>query len=1398
VSVDLLINELAQQGVRLRIAQSGNLSVSAPRGEMDEALRRRIADHKPLLVEWLKRHPGEEVASTALPTIVADPEHWHDPFPLADLQSGFLLGEGEGLEFHVRAHMYFEKDFDAPEGFDVARFEQALNAALHQQRHNFPLLTSEGQLQVPRELHPLKIRVCDLRHLSVAAAETEMLKRRAGMSRSILPLDRWPTEEFRLSLYGGTRVRLHVNHNSFFGDGYGAGIFMHAVFDYYENPRPLPELTLSFRDCVLALQGLEESALGQSSRRYWESRVPHLPGPPPIPRVPGLETRSRSKLSSRTIRLSTPLWEQFKRRAYQVGITPSNALAAVYAELLSHWSGSRHFLLNNMVTHRFPMHPEVKDVFGNFSSLYPLEVDWREPGPFFKRAQQLQMRLLKDMRHLYYSGMKVLQLLNQTQHTLGRAPCPFVVASGLHLEGWEEVHYSCLETPQVLLDYQFFEVADRSLLVTWDVIEGFFPTGLIDAMQASFESLLTRLAQDEHAWSLASFDLLVPAQRNQRVLINATRATLPQDLLQSGLAASAALRPDKLAVIDTERRLSYRQLNTAANRLGHCLREAGAKPSQPIAILLDKGVEQAIAAFGILASGAAYVPIDPKWPAERIYYVLRNTDAQIVVTSRRQTLPPLSDGIRMVYVDESDLEKYPVTRLAVAQAPDDLAYIVFTSGSTGVSKGVMINHRGALNTVTDINRRFGIGEGDVILGISSLYFDLSVYDLFGATAAGATLVLPPDSDDPDPKGWIEAIHHHGVTVWNSVPALMQLLTDVAIVSGAKLPSLKVIMMSGDWIPVPLPAQIMQVAAHARVISLGGATEASIWSIYYPIEQVDPTWPSVPYGKPLANQTWHVLGENGDDAPTWVPGYLYIGGEGLALGYWKDEQKTSAAFTRHPRTGERLYKTGDLGRYLPDGNLEFLGRSDFQVKIQGYRVELGEIETVLSQHPSVKAVAVIASGTQAGKQLIAFVVPELSNAPSQFTVGEEFSDAALQAHLRNKLPRYMVPSRIVTLEQLPLTANGKVDRNVLAKLGPAEEKKDEGIAPRTDVERILVAIWEEVLGKKPIGARDDFFDLGGQSFAAVRMMTRIAQQFDRRLPLSTLLEDRTVEALANRLDKHETWSPLVPLRTKGEATPCFFVHPAGGNVLCYRGLAEKLCRPFYGLQAPGLSGEQPPLDNIEKMATLYRRTIQYAQSRGPYVLGGWSSGGTIAFEIARQLEAQGETIERIVMMDAPAPMQETPIDDVALLRWFLKDLGIDTARLSCDSPVESSIEQSLASMLQLVRAQQGLVRDIDTEQLQHVFAVFRRIVRAGRLYRPSTIYSDILVLRAQDGMVSEFSDHPALQQIDWGWKSFTHGRTDAALVPGTHYTIMHDGHLNALVEILERFSPRPPLRVGSAR
>ncbi len=448
-------------------------------------------------------------------------------------------------------------------------------------------------------------------------------------------------------------------------------------------------------------------------------------------------------------------------------------------------------------------------------------------------------------------------------------------------------------------------------------------------------------------------------------------------------------------MIASDRQISYGELSARAAAIAAVLTRHGCGPDRPVAVVARKGWQQVAAVLGVLMSGAAYLPVDADLPEERLALLLRQGEVGVALTQSamidRIAWPA---GVTPLAVDAIEPG---AARPAPATGPDtDLAYVIFTSGSTGTPKGVMIEHRAAQNTVADINARFGIGPKDRVLGLSSLSFDLSVWDIFGILGAGGTLVLPDPDRLRDPAHWAALARRHQVTVWNSVPALMVMLLALAETEPGAWPrTLRLALLSGDWVPVGLPDRLRAQDPRLEAVSLGGATEAAIWSIAYPIGRVDPSWRSIPYGRPLANQRFHVLGGDGADLPDHVPGELHIAGVGLARGYWRDAAQSAAAFIDHPRSGERLYRTGDYGRWLPDGTIEFLGRRDAQVKVNGFRIELGEIEAALRQHPAVAEAVASAPGDVAGnRRLVAHVLPRVTRpARPAFGVEDGAGDAA---------------------------------------------------------------------------------------------------------------------------------------------------------------------------------------------------------------------------------------------------------------------------------------------------------------------------------------------------------------------------------------------------------------------
>jgi pyochelin synthetase len=1340
----VLLTDLARAQVGLRVVDGGRLEVRAPKGRLTADLQARIAACKPELLDRLGRTAPAGPAEM-LQVITPDRANLLAPFPPSDLQMSFLIGSREGLELHVRPHQYLEFDYPA---LDVDRFQRALDRALERQRDNIVVVDDEMMLRAVAQPGRLQVGVSDWTGRPESEQVAGIERVRAAMHRSELPLHEWPWLQLHVSRYGAGRARLHYNNNNFFSDALGTLRFLDSVFHLYDHPdQPLPELEISYRDCVLALAELERSPRGDASRRYWTERLAQLPDAPAVPLLPGADTRERSRLSRREITLPPARWAEFQRRAARHGITPSNALYGAYAQVLATWSGSSHFLLNNMITHRLPLHPQVGEVIGNFASLYPLEVRWEAGAGFAANARRVQAQVLADVDETYWSGIKVLQQLNQVRRSPGRAVCPFAIGSALASDPIDKPVHSVLETPQVLLDCELFPLRDGSLWAVWDAIESLFPPGVLDGMHAAFRLLLDRLADTDEAWSGPAPELVPAAQREQRAELNAPAGTVPDGLLQDALAAAA---PGSPAVVAGDVRLDHGELDRHSGALAGRLAAAGVGAGDLVAVALPKGWQQPVAVHAALRAGAAYVPVDPAWPAERIRYVLADTAARAVLTGSAHAAELAELSAAAVIVVAADDTPAPD---APRQQPGDLAYVIYTSGSTGRPKGAMLDHRGPLNTILDINRRFGVGPRDRLFGISSLCFDLSVYDVFGAPAAGATLVLPTEPER-DPAAWLALADREAVTVWNSVPALMQLLVEEAESAGVTLPALRLVLLSGDWVPVALPDRIRAVAPNARVVSLGGATEASIWSIHYPVEDVDPAWTSVPYGVPLADQSWHVLDPAGRDAPTWVPGELYIGGVGLALGYLNDADKTAASFITHPRTGERLYRTGDLGRYLPGGELEFLGRADHQVKIQGFRVEPGEIEHALREHPGVRDAVVVVRDTGSGKQLGGYVV------------GAGLDPAQVRRFLVGRLPAYLVPDGITVLPAFPLNANGKVDRSALAAV-TTEVRQRAHVEPRTATERAVAQVWADVLDVRPVGADDDFFEVGGQSFAALRVVAALGRALGRRVPLGLLLEHRTVAGVAAALDS-TTPAGTALVRLGGPAggaaggPALTLVHPAGGSVLAYRGVPERLGRRCLAL--PAADELATKALSVPELAARYLDAVEDAGEPLPRLLGGWSSGAVIAYEMAAQLERRGEPVQGLLVLDAPAPTEPRTVDDLTVLLWFLEDLdlGVDLSGLRLGGIAEPD---------RLTAALAEVAPELDPVSLAPTFEVFGRVVAACNDYRPGGLAADIAVVRAGEGAVTEFAGHPYGDRSDWGWAELTRGRTVTGTAPGSHHTLL---------------------------
>ena len=1059
---------------------------------------------------------------TAVPTLTPNPHNRYLPFPLNEIQQAYWMGRTNMFELgNVSTHVYLEFASD----LSIEELERAWNRVILQHEMLRCVILPNGEQKILAEVSPYQIETIDLRGLTSEEIETQIEAIRSRLAHQVRPLERYPLFDICALQLSEQNYRLCFSIENIIADAASLGTIARDWCRLYQNPHlDIKPLELSFRDYVLSLNSLEKSSRYQRAWEYWQQRLIDLPQAPELPLAKSITSIQKPHFVRRTHTLAPELWQPLKQKFLDAGLTFSGGLLTAFAEIIALWSKNPRFTITLTTFNRFPLHSQVNELVGDFTSLNLLAIDYSQTDSFNNRAKQVQMQLWSDLNYSDVSGIRLLrELAKQNDNNVGAA-FPVIFTSllsnpqikdsdrGSPLAWLGEIAWGISQTPQVYLDHQVYEEAG-ALVFNWDAVEELFPVGLLDDMFATYCSLLEKLATEPESWQSQQSSQLIPTSQLQKFkAINCTDLPLTEDLLHSLFIRQLAQKPQQLAIITDDRSLTYQELGDRAYALSKRLQDLGAMPNQLIAVMMEKGWEQVVATLGILLAGAAYVPIDPELPSDRKKYLLEQGQVKLILTqSWLQYALQLEDNLTLITVDSESWQDSSISSQALTatprQKPEDLAYVIYTSGSTGTPKGVAIDHRGAVNTILDINRRFDVNQSDRVLALSSLSFDLSVYDIFGTLAAGGSIVIPQAEQAKDPAHWTELVQEHQVTVWNSVPALMQLECDY-FASGASssVSSLRLVLLSGDWIAPTLPVQIKAIAPQSEIISLGGATEASIWSIYYPIDTRNTEVKTIPYGYPLSNQRWYVLDENFQPRPVWVPGQLYIGGIGLAKYYWSDPEKTNASFIIHPDTGERIYRTGDLGRYLPNGAIEFLGREDAQVKVQGYRIELGEIETVLGQYQGINQVVVNTIGED-NKRLIAYLVAQTEIAPEN-----------IRNWLSEKLPQYMIPSYFVFLDRLPLNSNGKINRKLLPE--PKLEtrptpKLPESISPITTEVTSLVS---QVLKVENLDIYVNMLELGANSVDIVRIANAIENKFQIRLKLSELAQASNLAALATAIEQ----------------------------------------------------------------------------------------------------------------------------------------------------------------------------------------------------------------------------------------------------------------------------------------
>ncbi len=1038
-------------------------------------------------------------------------------FPMTDVQRAYWIGRTAGVMLSgVASHGYQEFDCGA---LDVNRLQTAWNRVIARHDMLRAIVSREGMFRILPVTPPFVWEVEDLRSLSTEDKNCRLEIRRQTLSHRVPDLSQWPVILLGASLVSDDFVRIHLSCDAVMADVYSLGICLRELGHYYKHPdQELPQPGMTFGSYVEEIKKREQSPLYQQCRAYWQQRLTELPLAPQLPLAENKPEKQRFQRLRANLRHEE--WAAFKALCGHYALTPSVVLFAAFSAVVGQWARQSDFCLNVTLFNRESENPAIENVVGDFTSTMLTAARSMRPGEaFVDYARALDAEFWRSLEHSAYSGVRVLQDLSELHRRPLLMPIVFTSAIGAGNVGdildtdngvLGKASYTITQTPQIWLDHQVLE-ENCTLVYNWDVVDGIFEKNALAAMFESYGRFVAMLAAPSANW-LAALEVPLPETQVSRRKRSEPEFLYDDRMLHQGFLDHAEAAPEKTALIAPNCTLTYGELYSAAASVAQRLQSVLPEETKNVlvAVALPKSWQQIAAVLGVMLTGAAYVPIDPDWPlARRLAVLTQGISAAIV---EKESLASDWADIPQVTLEPEALHNTFAASMGISfqkYTPDRLAYVIFTSGTTGTPKGVMMSHEAVQNTIHDINSRFAISSADSVFALSALSFDLSVYDIFGVLGAGGHLVLPACNEYRDPSAWVKRLGEHPVTLWNSVPALWQMFVEY----GEPLNHMpRLALLSGDWIPIRLAKESMRFSPQTRLVSLGGATEAAIWSIAYPMSPEDPPsgWRSIPYGKALAYQTVEVLHENLTPCPDDVTGELFIGGRGLALGYLGDAALTASKFIAHPQTGERLYRTGDLGRWRSNGQIEFLGRRDTQVKIGGFRIELGEVEAALSSLPGVAAavadVRPVANGADA---LVAYIVPQ------DITARPVPDD--LRTALRAVLPAYMVPQRYLMLDRLPLSGNGKVDRKHLPV--PSAETAA-GHETGTELEERIREIIARHLGITSFGLDEKFFDLGATSLLMVKIHRDLNEALPKHIALIQLFETPSVRTLARAIEGKE--------------------------------------------------------------------------------------------------------------------------------------------------------------------------------------------------------------------------------------------------------------------------------------
>jgi amino acid adenylation domain-containing protein len=1265
--------------------------------------------------------------------------------------------------------------------------------------------------QVIRDPTTVELPLIDLCHLPQANREAEMqrlvteeIRRPFDLANDLLLRARL----FKLDETGHVFV---VTLHHIASDAWSLGVFFHELDVFYQAcltglPAPLPDLKVQYPDFTLWQRERLQKTRLEPDLVYWRAQLANLPAVVDLPDDHPMPPVSSRRGALESIVFPRELAEALKSMGRNDGATLFMVLLAVFNVLLHRYTRQTDILVGSPIAGR--NHRDTEGLIGFFINTLALRTDLSGNPTFREALQRVRQTTLDAYTHQELPFEKLVEGLKLERHSthppLLRA---MVVLQSVSGQGFRLAGLSATPLPVHTGTAKFdltlaLEDSPAGLLAELEYNCDLFEPGTVQRLLRHFGALLEAVAADPLK-QISALPLISPAEKIQVLKEwNNTRTHYPRDRTISQLfEEQVASTPDACAVQFGARSLTYRELNEQANQLAHRLRKLGVRPDALVAVSLERSLEMLVSLLGILKAGGAYVSLNSDYPQERLALMLEDLQPSVLLThvKMRSTLAGCvarSSGAAAAPAPTLLCPDDPGAELGLESTANpistthagNLAYVSFTSGSTGRPKGVCVPQRGVVRLVRE-NGFASFTAADIFLQLAPVSFDASTLEIWGALLNGAKLVVyPPTLPDLDALG--EFIRRHQITTLWLTAGLFNQMVEHQL---HNLRQVKQLLAGGDVLSVPHVEKALQGLPGCQLINGYGPTENTTFTCCHHVTLPLSGSRSIPIGRPIANTQVYVLDEHLQPAPIGIPGELFTGGDGLATGYLNRPGLTAEKFVPHPfatEPGARLYQTGDLVRWLPAGVIEFLGRIDQQVKLRGFRVEPGEIETALALHPEVRACAVAVRMQGNEKILVAYVAGRAQPAPSV---------TALREFLKLKLPDYMVPAAFVFLDSLPLSPNGKLDRQALPapdQLRPELEKKY--LAPRHDLERQMAQLWETVLGIQPVGVNDNFFELGGHSLMAVRLVAQIEKVFGKKIPVATVFQSVTVAQLVRVLGQEApdpAGTSIVQIQPLGSRPPIFFVHGVGGGMFWgYTNLARYLGsdQPVYGFNSRGLRG-QDEWGTIEEMATQYIADLRAVQPHGPYHLGGYCFGGNVAYEMARQLHGQGESIALLALINSTPPNSSynhfhwTPL--VALR--FLKNFAFwiqDFTRLKPEQRREmfawrlGAVKKKLSRALRLTPATAAVeveeVVDL-TSQPADRRALWKAHVQALLVHHPKPYAGHATLFRTRG--------HQFICSFDpqYGWGDLVAAGVTVKVVPGSHESILEEPNVQGVARELEQ-------------